>query len=145
MAFGYAAALAPIDLHSLYVAVVVLLPFIIVCKAFLNSAPLKDILMFQTGSPLGVLLDADELLLEEDDEEEVVVEEVVEEVLLLVVEDSSEFEEITLLVLSSIFDELVIVVLVVRGLLQPDKIKAVAARIKNRFFFFIALLLYLYT
>ena len=83
--------------------------------------------MFQTGSPLLVLD-----VLEEDDEEVLVV-------------DSSEFEEITLLVLSSIFDELVIVVLEVRGLLQPDKIKAVAARIINRFFFFIALLLYLYT
>ena len=84
--------------------------------------------MFQTGSPLLVLD-----VLEEDDEE------------ALVVEDSSEFEEMTLLVLSFIFDELVIVVLEVRGLLQPDKIKAVAARIINRFFFFIALLLYLYT
>ena len=81
--------------------------------------------MFQTGSPLLVLD-----VLEEDDEEVLVV-------------DSSEFEEITLLVLSSTFE--LVIVLEVRGLLQPDKINAVAARIINRFFFFIALLLYLYT
>ena len=43
-------------------------------------------LMFQTGSPLGVLLDADELLLAED-ELEVVDDEVLVLVLLLVFED----------------------------------------------------------
>ena len=130
MAFGYAAALAPIDLHSLYVAVPVLLPFIIVCKAFLNSAPLKDILMFQTGSPLGVLL----LLVCE-------LEVVDDEVLLLVLVDvDSELEvvEEMLLVLSSTLDVLVIILEDGFGCAQPDKIKTKAATIIDVIFFFIA-------
>ena len=89
--------------------------------------------MFQTGSPLGVLLDADELLLAEDELEVVDVE-----VLVLVFEDVEEI----LLVLSSTLDVLVIILEDGFGCAQPDKIKARAATIIDVIFFFIARTLY---
>ena len=85
----------------------------------------------------------DELLLTDDELEVVDVE-----VLVLVFEDvDSALEDVEeiLLVLSSTLDVLVIILEDGFGCAQPDKINAVAARIINRFFFFIALLLYLYT
>ena len=99
--------------------------------------------MFQTGSPLGVLLDADELLLAEDELEVVDVE-----VLVLVFEDvDSALEDVEeiLLVLSSTLEVLGTLEVILEdccGCAQPDKIKAKAAMIIDVIFFFIARTLY---
>ena len=86
--------------------------------------------MFQTGSPLGVLLAEDEL------------EVVGVEVLVLVFEDvDSALEDVEeiLLVLSSTLE---VILEDCCGCAQPDKIKAKAATIIDVIFFFIARTLY---
>jgi hypothetical protein len=150
LAFGYAAALAPRDKQLLYDVVFVLFPAIIVCKAFLNSAPLKERLMFHVVSPLGIydeLVVEDELLLGAEllllVTEELVVVDV--EVLLLVADvESAKLVEVEVSLLGLLLTSLV--VLGVLGAIledcvlpvQPLTIKAMAVKIVNIFLFFIA-------
>ena len=134
-AVGYAAALAPTPKHSLYEIVLTFLPAIIACKAFLNSAPLKDTLIFQFVSPLPdccsleVLLD--ELLFEIDDG--ALELEYSDEMLLVI---SSELVVLTILV------SLVIMLEDCVSSPQPLITKAKAAKSIGIIFFFIAKLLY---